>query len=909
MSTKELIVLSGLLHDIGKFFERGEVFKEARQDDTCLDACPQRNGRISHYHAAHTRAFCDWMSERFDCLRNAGDDWKIWCAGHHRGDNTRPESSVIRIADRLSSSEREPGDYYQTRVHQKTLLEPVLERIHLNGYPEENRLATGHRYPLARLSARPESHFPLDAAGLRERGFPVQPMEDAAGGISKRERWSHLVATEPFVAPYRELAEGLLAELETLSQKNGDLALNDLIITLTTLLERYTANVPSATNLRHPDISLFDHLRSTAAIAQALWVHSEAAGHHPVELNVEADTEARWLLVCGDFSGIQSFIFNLTNKGAAKGLRGRSFFVSQYCRLCADYLLRELGLHRAALLYNSGGKFYLLMPANLKKTLYEARKAVNTALLDRFDGAVFFGLGLAPVTAAMFAEGHMHDAWKTAAEELERDRTTRFQDLMDEDFFAPQTKVNPALSCKACGSRKMEKEQSKCETCLSLQKLGASLKNADAILTIWDENHLDRVQERLGLEINRDGYTELGATFFLLPKKKLQKADGMVLQDANCTLLNRNADQPFQEIPLPGCAISALHIGRWEAERQVHPDGDPWDFQDYANHSGGGENQPGLPRLGVLRMDVDNLGLVFIQGLQFPEREGDGRDDRGWGEVVRENGKIRRRTMASISRMATLSRQLNHFFSAYVPRLLEEPEFDRCQVIYAGGDDLFVIGSWDQLPGLASRIRDDFKAFCCQNPAFSISGGIILQRGKYPIYKGAERAGKAEATAKTVRSDWIGVQTGASGDEAPLAAWPHQKDGFTFLGVPILWEDFRFSVETRDALAGDMTEDRGLLGYLARMAAENRLTVNGLIRSRGLDTAAAWNEIAYAPWRWQTAYQLKRRYRNDDVSIRRWSNILFGNRFGDEKTGLPVYSWLEMPVRWTDYLNRTKGGK
>lgn len=906
MSTKELIVLSGLLHDIGKFFERGEVFKEARQDETCLDACPRKDGRISHYHAAHTRAFCDWLSERFDCLRNAGDDWKIWCAGHHRGDNTSPESSVVRIADRLSSSEREPGDYYQTRVHQKTLLEPVLERIHLNGYPEENRLATGHRYPLARLSARAESHFPLNAAELRERGFPVQAMEGAAGGISKRESWSHLVATDPFVAPYRELGEGLLAELETLSGKNGGLFLNDLIITLTTLLERYTANVPSATNLRHPDISLFDHLRSTAAIAQALWVHSEAAGHHPVVLNVEADTEARWLLVCGDFSGIQSFIYNLTNKGAAKGLRGRSFFVSQYCRLCADYLLRELGLHRAALLYNSGGKFYLLMPANLKEALYEARKTVNKALLDRFDGAVFFGLGLAPVTAAMFAEGRMSDAWKVAAEELDRDRTTRFQDLMDADFFAPQTEVNPALSCGACGSRKMAKDQEKCRTCSDLETLGASLKNANAILTAWDESEGDRIHERLNA---KKVFVELGAAVFLLRDHQLADADGMALRDADCTLLNRNADQPFQEIPLPGCAISALHIGRWEAERQVHSDGEPWDFEDYANHSGGGENQPGLPRLGVLRMDVDNLGLAFIQGLQFPERKDDGQNHPGWGDVVREKGIIRRKRMASISRMATLSRQLNHFFSAYVPRLLEEPEFDRCQVIYAGGDDLFVIGSWDQLPGLAHRIRDDFKAFCCQNPAFSISGGIILQRGKYPIYKGAQRAGNAEAAAKTVRAEWVGVRTAVSGDEAPLAAWPNQKDGFTFLGVPILWEDFRFSVEARDALAGDMAEDRGLLGYLARMAAENRLTVNGLTRSRGLNTASAWNEIAYAPWRWQTAYQLKRRYRNDAASIQKWSNILFGNRFGEEKATLPVYSWLEMPVRWTDYLNRTKGAK
>ena len=104
-----LIVLAALLHDSGKLLERGNVFPEARKDDIYLSMCPQAwDGPYhTHLHAAHTRKFCDWLEERFACLRDLPDkSWKDWCGGHHRNDESGLESSVIRIADRLSSSEK-----------------------------------------------------------------------------------------------------------------------------------------------------------------------------------------------------------------------------------------------------------------------------------------------------------------------------------------------------------------------------------------------------------------------------------------------------------------------------------------------------------------------------------------------------------------------------------------------------------------------------------------------------------------------------------------------------------------------------------------------------------------------------------------------------------------------------------
>lgn len=298
-----LIVLAGLLHDVGKLFERGEVFKDARSDDEYLKSCPTdaKGGYATHLHAAHTAAFCDWLEARFDCLRHLTDRrWKIWCAAHHRNDERDPEASVIRISDRLSSSEREDGAYYRSRIHQKTLLEPVLERVFLEGF--ETRAFTSHRYPLVRLDSEKAHLFAAPGEAL-----DLASATDPAGAVAESTHWNHLISEKPLKPEYESLCNELLAEIEALGAQCPELSLGDLIATLMTLLERYTANVPSATNLRHPDISLFDHLRTTAAIAQALHLFQENEGRHPTILP-ENDDVARWTLVCGDFSGIQKFL-------------------------------------------------------------------------------------------------------------------------------------------------------------------------------------------------------------------------------------------------------------------------------------------------------------------------------------------------------------------------------------------------------------------------------------------------------------------------------------------------------------------------------------------------------------------------------------------------------------------------
>ncbi len=132
----------------------------------------------------------------------------------------------------------------------------------------------------------------------------------------------------------------------------------------------YTQAIPSATafNIR-PDVSLYDHSRVAAALATALWrYHHERGETDEVtakELKAQEQSwqDKKFLLIQGDFFGIQDFIFasgGETNKRAAKLLRGRSFYVSLLSECAALKVLDALDLPSTSQVINAAGKFMIV---------------------------------------------------------------------------------------------------------------------------------------------------------------------------------------------------------------------------------------------------------------------------------------------------------------------------------------------------------------------------------------------------------------------------------------------------------------------------------------------------------------------------------------------------------------------
>jgi CRISPR-associated protein Csm1 len=267
------------------------------------------------------------------------------------------------------------------------------------------------------------------------------------------------------------------------------------------------------------------------------------------------------------------------------------------------------------------------------------------------------------------------------------------------------------------------------------------------------------------------------------------------------------------------------------------------------------EQARGVKRLGVLRMDVDDLGDLFKWGMQ----------DEG-----------------TLSRVASLSFALSLFFEGWVGQLcrrVNDRGADKLYAIYSGGDDLFIVGAWEALPELADRIRRDLARFAAYHPKVHISGGLTLHGGKYPLYQAARDAEGALEAAKDLRRD----------DEPE-----HRKDALNFLGVTFPWEEFEQVKREKERMVDLVTVhgvDRALLRTLLKLYGRFAEAVH----ERGKPT--------WGPWMWRGAYHLKRMSEQGDsqdeakAAIAHLRETLKDDGFRHIETLGPAARWAELLTR------------
>lgn len=153
-----------------------------------------------------------------------------------------------------------------------------------------------------------------------------------------------------------------------------------------------------------------------------------------------------------------------------------------------------------------------------------------------------------------------------------------------------------------------------------------------------------------------------------------------------------------------------------------------------------------MQRLGVLRADVDNLGAAFISGFISDTKE----------NPYHFN---------TFSRYADLSRALSMFFKVGVNKIVsgnvngvedvkdtyrlwnkDTSEKGHIHIIYSGGDDVFLVGPWDELIEVAIDIRNRLKDLT--GGKITMSAGLGMFTHNFPITKMAEITGNLESTAK-----------------------------------------------------------------------------------------------------------------------------------------------------------------
>lgn len=675
--TKDIIYLAALLHDVGKFIERAK--NQDWQNDTDKYVRNKETSR-NHGHRRYSALFVEkYLKDKeflAECLNSVHE-----LILHHHNDNRNEVENflsiddrgvlqkIIRIADDLASSEREKDETLDPEKYYLVNLEaPFNDIIIKSDHKEEKLDVKKYLYP-SKLCL----HF--------EEG-------------NHRPHVNKLSSTNK----YENLVKDFLLEVENIENEDALLA----------LMEKYLSQVPAQTPtefggkkyLYKPDINLYDHSRTVAAIAVVLyeeWKNGSYKGKENDFLlkNYQENLKTNpAILICGNVNGIQDFIFDVTTKRAAKNLKGRSYFIQLLTDIVSKDIVNEFSLKEANILYNGGGNFFILAPNYRKNDIEKIQKKIAENLLNT---KLYLSIGFAEVSFDVF-DKNFGNAFDRAVKSSNEAKKKKFCGLHYQQIFEP-------FPQRLKGEGKYH-------------ELSVSLQNANGVFIGHDNK--EPIKEDWEKLFRKYG-------FQVKPMPVAENKIGLVYNTAEFAKDYSGFCFTVKDLPkLNESIIKILDIDEKYLDEDEKLDS-ILQFKRYTQLSI--NNNLGTKKLGVLKMDIDNLGKIFQDGLKNP----------------------------TIGRIAYLSRSLKWFFEGYMNTILQSVEFkDRIYPIFSGGDDFFVVGAWNKVFDFATKVRQEFRVFVCNHPRITLSASLLVVDENYPVTQIAKLAEERLDDAKSrkdIKSD------------------------------------------------------------------------------------------------------------------------------------------------------------
>lgn len=766
------VIMAGLLHDTGKLILRSE---------------PQRK----NHSQAGAEFLARYISDTPEILRAV--------KYHHASELKQAKladddiSYIVYEADNIASStDRRPNESGESGFNAKAPLESVF-----NVFGRKND--EGKKGDKIEIGIKPEANGEAERHRAGEKtGFQLLGLMERRDRVAYPAPVSSLQSTAEGYASLRQYLEKNFAECSP-----DRMSPNELL----QVWEAIGSYIPASTARGEvADISLYDHQKLTAAIGACMYDYFQMQEIEDYREYCFTGTrqqafrqEPVYLLVGADLSGIQNFLYTIPSKGALKSLRGRSFYLELLLENVADEILKILELSRCNLLYSGGGGFYLLLP-NTSRTLDvlgEVNKAVNNWLLKYFGSRLYLAMGWAECSAADFKIGTsdqnlLGGKYYQVRSQIAGEKHARYNIEQLSQLFNPHSVLNRTKDgtreCSICHTSSAElvkydaaadSDTWACKTCRNLRGLGEKLLKHN--LLVVTDNLIDGAEEYSLTVPSVSG------------EKYITSLGHDKLEDIreHIRLYSKN------EMNTGNKMATRLWMGDYVTRSEYN---NTMELEELAGLAGGSSDKAGIKRLGVMRADVDNLGAAFMAG--FPGQ------------------------YATLGRSAALSRQLSLFFKMYVNTLcagevngLQEMQHSRfslfgtdkdkarkVHIVYSGGDDMFIVGAWDELIELAVDIRRAFARFT--NGKLTFSAGIGLFDSKCPMAEMARQSGALESAAKSLP----------------------EKDGIALFGVPdsesnknyevavYKWQDF-----TEKVCGEKLAFCRQYLGYPGNEAPE-RLT-------------------------------------------------------------------------------------
>ena len=440
------------------------------------------------------------------------------------------------------------------------------------------------------------------------------------------------------------------------------------------------------------DLSVYAHAKTLSAVAACLEGHSKI--------------EKPLLLYSIDLSGIQNFIYSIGNKGALKGIKTRSFYLDILMEHVSDTLLEQVGFSRLNLIYCGGGKAHLLLP-NCHDVISKADELIkegNRFLQKHFGTSLYLARGYAAASLEDLSshggkEPSLSNLFRATSEMISEKKIHRYS-ASELIRFNQSQDVDGKRECAICGnaSHLVQREDDwLCKNCLSFEQFAQNLRTSSFKLYVYS----NPVSPALPLPYGNN----LGLTASLTDQSPIR------VYSVNMT---------------PKEGEHVLYIGNYQPTEDST-------FETLAAAS------QGICRLGVFRMDVDNLGTLFANGFKLPD------DPLPYRRL-------------SLTRYSMLSEALTHFFKEEINSIVKQGALSHSlsktvvnrnvSIVYSGGDDVFLAGAWNEAIDAGLAIKEAFEQYT--GGKVTLSGGVGIFQSKSPIRQMASYCAELEGAAKAV---------------------------------------------------------------------------------------------------------------------------------------------------------------
>lgn len=707
----EAVVIAALLHDVGKFAQRAakniselpKTIRDAR-DVLCRK---HAEGFYTHLHVLWTLNFFVENASSFPIpvedvsFSEFPEDTLANMAARHHADNLTPLQEIIKQADWLSAGmDRiryfDQEDEQRTTVHfRKQKLQSLFGKVDLTETKKDS-----------------DYFYDLDTLQTDSSCFP----EKSDNNVNLTDQYNKL--------------------FHQFTEQFNNMPRDHFLARTLALLELFTAAIPSST-MDIPDISLYDHSRTTAALAIALYEY------HRFHQSLNTDAIRNWqenkfLLLSGDLSGIQPFIFRLNTanvRGGSKILRARSFYLQMVSNIVVHRILTQLKMPSLSKIIDAGGRFILLLPnlEPVKSSLETIEKEVDSWFFQRFSGELSMNLNWeTEICGNDLKQENFKHILNRLSRAVDHKKRRKYSSFLFNTEWQPENFImnlnytdfkRPEISrCQVCGSfpgteteYQDGSERRICSFCRTEQKIGKWLLQAKLIGISGQKG----IAEREIRILHR-------YSVYLLTEREISHThhfDEVFVTTDDVSDLSLPRYLLANYVPYFSRDDQALFELVKESDEKFYPH--PEMQKTFHHLAKSGIIDPktlevtgGKEMLGILKADVDSLGQIFSRGL---------------GDSV------------SISRYAALSRLLNHFFVGYLMNLLKNsknrsPDFSNIYTVFAGGDDLVFIGEWKNIIAFAQFLQKAFERYVCGNPDVHLSAGIAHIPPKFPINQGIMRA-------------------------------------------------------------------------------------------------------------------------------------------------------------------------